>query len=468
MRDGGYFVTTGQQTGLFGGPLYTIYKALTAVRLARALEAVLERPVAPLFWVASTDHDWDEVNHVQLLDAENALHRLVLPADADAPPASTAHRAVGEGIEGVLDELERILPPSEFVPPLLERVRAAYSPGRSMASAFAELLADLLEPFDVVLVDPSTPALQALAAPVLRAEIEHAAENEDRLIRQTERLVAAGYHGQVTVGGGAVNVAYEDEEGRERLVRENGAFVLRRTKRRLTLADTLGLLESEPGRFSGTVLLRPVVESALFPTVAYVGGPSEVSYFAQTGCLFQAHGIEMPLVMPRASVTLVERKVRKVLDKFGLEPADFRTPARELATRIVRDELPPAAADAMRELRRAIQDGYDALTAATKAIDPTLKGPLTSARNASHAALKDVEKKLLTHLKEQNSTAVEQLDKAATNLYPSGAPQERVLNVLQYLGRYGPELLPAVAAALPMTLDRPAPDWSGVECGGGA
>lgn len=465
VREGGYFVTTGQQTGLLTGPLYTVYKALSAVRLARALEPILEKPVAPLFWVASTDHDWSEVNHVQLLDPENRLHRLELAEAPGVPPVSMARHPVGPGIEDVLRQLAELLPPSEFVAPLLARIREAYHPERTMAEAFTDLIGELLGPFDVVLVDPSHPEVAELAAPLLRAEIQNAPEHERRLERQTQRLVEAGYHGQVWVGGRAVNVAYEDGEGRERLVREDGSFQLRRTKRRLTEDELLGLLETEPERFSATVLLRPVVESSLFPTVAYVGGPAELSYFAQTGCLFKAHGIDMPLVFPRFSVTLVERKVRKVMDKFGLTVEDFSQPVRELSARIVREGLPPDVDAAVSALRRQLDEGYEALLGATKSIDPTLKGPLTAAKNTSHVALREAEKKILSHLKEQQATTLEQLEKAAANLSPGGAAQERALNPVQYLARYGPELLSAVAEALTVDLTAAAPTWRGVECG---
>ena len=464
VREGGFFVTTGQQTGLFTGPLYTIYKALSAVRLAAALEPVLGKPVVPLFWVASTDHDFEEVNHAGLLDAQNVLHRLELPADPAQPPVSMANRRLGAGIESTLAELAQVLPQNDFTTPLLALARSAYRPDATMAEAFADMLAGLLEPFGLVLVDPAHPELRRLAAPVLGREIAHAAENEEALVRQTQRLVESGYHAQVAVGAGAVNVSYEDESGRERLIREGGGFLLRRTKRRLSREEVLATLEAQPERFSPNVLLRPVVESTLFPTVAYVAGPSELSYFAQTGCLFKAHGLEMPLIHPRASAALVERKVAKVVEKFGLELEDFHQPTRELAARVVRDDMPPEVEAAVAALRDGLNQGYDALARAAEQLDPTLKGPLMAARNASHVALREAEKKIVSHVKARSAVTTEQLEKAAANLYPGGAPQERVLNVLQYIARYGPELLAEIAQALPIALAEQAPDWQGVEC----
>jgi bacillithiol biosynthesis cysteine-adding enzyme BshC len=452
----GVFVTTGQQAGLFTGPLYTIYKILSAVRLARALEPVLERPVAPLFWIASDDHDWEEVNHVDILDRQNVLHRIALPTPEEAPPVSMGRKLLGPEVDAVFGDFVQALPTTEFAGALLEQLRNAYRPGRSMAEAFADTLAALLAPFDVLLVDGGHPGVKAAATAIIERELERSADHEALLSEQTRRLEAAGYHAQVPILPGATNVFYEDELGRDRFYREGGAFVLRRTGRRFDGAELGSLLATHPERFSGNVVLRPVIENAVFPTVAYVGGPGEVSYYGQYRPLFEAHGIAMPVVFPRHSLLLIEGKIRKVLDRFHLEPDDFRHPTHEVAARVVREEIPDVVRDAIQELRRSIGEGYERLMAAAQGIDATLKGPLQGARNASFVQLAEAEKKIAHHLKMQNALMVDQLEKAAANLYPKGQPQERVLNIYQYLVRYGTELLPALAEAMDVRLGAPA------------
>ncbi|HEX6939611.1 MAG TPA: bacillithiol biosynthesis cysteine-adding enzyme BshC [Longimicrobiales bacterium] len=449
----GLCVTTGQQPGLFTGPLYTIYKALAAVRLADALERALGRPVLPVFWIASDDHDWDEANHTYVLDRENTLHRIELAGVAGAPPASMRNRLLGAEIETALSEFVQHLPSTEFAGPLLELLRKAYRPGRSVAAAFTELLTTLLERFDIGFVDGGAPALKAASAELLGRELAQSEEHERLLSRRAAALEAAGYHVQVPVLEGATNVLYEDEHGRDRLFRDDGGFVLRRTGRRFGRGELLGLLRAAPERFSANVALRPVVESALLPTVAYVGGPGEVSYFGQLGPLFEAHEIAMPVVFPRFGVTLVEPKVRKVLDRFGVDIDDFRQPAHELAARVVRREMPAEVTEAIHVLRRQLAEGYERLARAASEIDPTLRGPLEKARNAGHVQLAEVEKKIAHHLKMQGDLGIEQLGKARANLFPDGRPQERVLNVYQYLVRFGTELLQAVAGAMEVELD---------------
>lgn len=444
----GFFVTTGQQPGLFGGPLYSVHKALSAVALARRLEPILDAPVLALFWVASDDHDWEEANHVHLLDTANALHRLTLPGDAQ-PPRSMGRRRLDGTAEPVLGELADLLPSSDFTPDLMNRLRAAYGKDATVASAFTATVAQILDGIDLGLVDGQDPVVRRLAAPVLRRELEASGAHEVALREQTERLESAGYSGQVPVLPGASNVFYEDDDhGRERLFREGDGWRLRASGGRLSDAELWALWDENATGFSPNVVLRPVVESVVFPTLAYVAGPGEIRYLAQTAGLFAAHGVDMPLVYPRLSVTLVESKVAKVMDRFGLELAEFQRPVHELIAAVVRADVPPEVDAAIGRLRESLQSGYEELFESARAVDPTLKGPIFGARNDALRGLSEVEKKIRQHVKLKEETELEQVEKAAVNLSPLGKPQERVLNVHQYLARYGTGLLAGILEAM--------------------
>lgn len=458
----GFVVTTGQQPGLFGGPLYTAYKILTAVKLAETLERELRVPVAPLFWVPADDHDWQEVHHVSVLDTRNQLLRLELE-DRAAAPASMARRKL-DGVADLIAQLQAALPQNEFAAECIELLASCYRPDASIADAFRNLVARFFSAFDLLTTSSADPNLKRFCIPLFRAELEHAESHGTLLRAQTDRLIAAGYHEQVAIAPDAANLMYEDQSGRERLVREENGWLLRRTKRYFEHGELITLLETEPDRFSANVLLRPVVESFAFPTLAYVGGPAEVSYFAQTGCLFAAHNVAMPLVLPRNSIDLVEAKVRKVLDKFDLAPTDFRRPVHELVSQMARDELPEGVKAALLQLRRSLTTGYEALVDASLGIDPTLRGPLESARNSGHKQVEDAERKILSHLKKQQQTSVEQLQKASVHLYPDSQPQERVIGMVSYLARYGPAFLTGIAQAIEVEIDRKAEGWDGVRC----
>lgn len=467
-RGEGYVVTTGQQAGILGGPLFTIHKALSAVALADALQERLRVPVLPVFWVASEDHDWAEIADLHLLDTANRLQRFALddPAGehAGGTGPSVAHRRLDATVHELIEQVRGVLPPTDFRDAMLDRFGAAYAPGTSVSDAFEALLADLLASTPLATVQASNPALKRASIPILRAELENGAGHEERLRSRTEQLAAAGYEPQVPIQAGAENVFYEGEAGRERLVRTEDGWATRGRGIRLVREHALAELQRDPARFSPNVLLRPVVESALLPTLAYVGGPAEVRYFAQTGCLFEAHGVGMPIVVARASITVIEGKNRKVLDKFGLDLADLALPEQELAARIVAGEMPDEVAAALKGLRAAIGEGYGTLTEAVKPIDATLKGPIGAARSDAFNALGEIEKRITRALKARNEVSLEQIAKARANLFPNGKPQERVLNPLQYLVRYGDAFVAQVRARIRYELDGSADGWRGVEC----
>jgi bacillithiol synthase len=267
-RGEGFMITTGQQPGLFGGPLYSVYKALTAVAVARRIETLLAVPVLALFWVASDDHDWEEANHVHVLDTGNELRRLQLEGSAE-PGRSMGRRRLEQGAETALADLAEALPPSDFAPSVLERLRNLYRPENTVAGAFAGLLADLFQGLPLGLVDSQDPVVRELAHPVIERELDRAAEHEAALARRTAELEAEGLGAQVLVPPGSSNVFLEEEpRGRERLLRHDGHWVLRGSGRRLTDAQVRERVANAPASLSPNVLLRPVVESFIFPTLA--------------------------------------------------------------------------------------------------------------------------------------------------------------------------------------------------------
>ncbi|HSJ26512.1 MAG TPA: bacillithiol biosynthesis cysteine-adding enzyme BshC [Longimicrobiales bacterium] len=461
----GYFVTTGQQPALFGGPLYTLYKVLGSIRLAEVLERQLGRPVLALFWIGADDHDWAEANHASLLDSQHYVHRLTVRGDPKAPPIPLSERTWGPGVDSVVDEFVSLLPPSEFRDDVVAHVRAAYTPGSTVAASFTATMELLLRGRRVAMVSSAHPAVRQTAAPVLLREVEGAAAHAAALHRQTARLEAAGYAPQVQLADEASNIMLLGPDGRDRIMRDGDGWRTRRERHGLPGEKLQQMIGAEPDRFSPNVLLRPVVESAVFPTVAYVAGPGELSYFAQLGCLFEAHGILQPVVVARPSVTLVDAKMRRLLGRIGLEPEGVRRPYQELLTEVVRREIPPAAGNALERIRRVLHESYGELMELTAEIDPTLRGPLTAARNWSTVRANEAEKRIVRHMKRRNAILVEQVRKVSASLHPDGAPQERVLSPLPLLARHGPELVAAVEAALDLT-PVPVAQWHGPECGG--
>lgn len=439
VAEDGFLVTTGQQPGLFTGPLYTLHKAVSAVALARWLEGVLEVPVVPVFWTASEDHDWAEVDHTDLIGVDNEVHRLRLEPPAGAGELPLHRLPLGADIDAALDQVAQLLPATEFTPQCLELFRGAWKPGVTLGQGVRDTLAGLLGGHGMAFVDAADPTLKQASVPVLEDAIRRAEAHEHALAERTAEMEAAGWTAQVPVLGGGVNV-FVESPGRERLYREGAAFRLR-AGAPIGLDALLRRLREDPGTVSPNVLLRPVVEAAVLPTVGYVAGPAESAYLGEVGPLFRSHGIAQPMVFPRFSVTMIERKVGKVLEKLSLEPAALARPLHEIARDLVREETPEAVRRALDDLRGALERGSASLLEAARPLDPTLKGPIDRVRSVAMDALSDAERKIDQAVKRQSETTLQQIEKARVHLYPDGVPQERLTSPLYFLARYGPELV---------------------------
>ena len=453
VEEGGYMVTTGQQPGLFGGPMYSLHKALTAVRLAEALEESLGRPVLPIFWVASEDHDWAEANHVDVIGVDNELHRIELPApDPDVSPP--IHRVpLGSGIGTLVEEFVQYLPETDFSREYVDLLRGAFVPDRTIADGFHTTLQHLLGRFGLFFTDAAHPAVKQGSASLLRNELTRAGELEQVLQETSAALEGAGYGTQVAILEGGVNLFLEGPAGRERIYRDGDGFRLRTSGTSLTGEEILARQSEDPSVLSPNVLLRPVVESEIFPTLAYVGGPGEMAYFAQLKGYFEAHGITMPVVYPRWTATPIEGKIRKVLDKFGLDVSALDRPFHEMSGEIARDEMPEEVRASLGRLRGEIAKGVAAVQEATKALDPTLKGPAQHVRSQAFAALDELERKVVQAVKREAETTLSQLEKAQLHLYPNGNPTERVQSPFYFLARYGGAVLDGLYANFGVNLE---------------
>jgi bacillithiol synthase len=447
VEEGGAFVTTGQQAGLLTGPLYTIHKALSAVRLAATLERRLGVLVLPVFWIASDDADWAEVNHIHLPTGQSTVRRIELSGPT-TPPLPMSERTIGTEIETVLEEVEHAIRNEAFAAHYLDLVRRAYPAGATVAEGFRAMLRELLAPFDVCLVDAADPQLKRASVPLLWRALEEAATHEEVLARRSRELQTQGYHTQVPVLATATNVAYHGPAGRERLFRTDAGFVARESRRSFEPAELRAELERDPSRFSPTVFLRPVVESVVLPTLAYVAGPGEIGYFAQADALFECLDVRTPVVAPRFAATLVEPFAGRLLERLGLTVEELSGPAHEVVHALARRETPPEVQQALAELRSDLAAGFARLATAAAGLDPTLRTMVGARANRALAGVADAERRILRAVKRREATTVARVTRLRAHLRPGGEPQDRVLNVLHYLARYGPSLMEDLARAV--------------------
>jgi len=445
---GALCVTTGQQPGLLTGPLYGVHKALSAVALARAASAHWGRDVVPVFWVAGDDHDFAEGNHTYVLSGANDAQRIALrERDPGAPLTPLYREPVGAEIAGVLDAVRAALPETEFRAGVLEWLERHYRPEADLAEAYAEAMAELLGPHGLVVFRPTHAAAKQAMAPWLIRLLDQAAPLGGALAATAGWLERDGRPVPVAVDEAATLVMLEDTLGRDRLLRDGAGFVTRRGGGRFGRADLERIAHEEPRRLSPNVLARPVIEAAILPTVAYVAGPGELAYLPQAAPVYQTLGVVAQAAVPRWSGFVVEGRVRKVLEKYRITPEALNGPAGQLEASLAAEELPPAVREALAALRAAVDGHYPRLAEAAAAVDPTLRKPIDSTKNATLAGLANVEKRIIAHLKNQNEILRQQIDKARANLFPLGQPQERIVNVASYLARYGPDFLGAVLEA---------------------
>lgn len=461
LDDDGVLVSAGQQPVLFLGPLYVLYKALAAIQLAEEVRSATGRPALALFWVASDDHDWREVAGTRLLDRENRLRTLRIE-----PPPGRGERSVGptslpEEIDDRIDDLTQLLPDSEFIDDYLNLFREAYEPGRSVAGAFGRALSGVLGRRPLAWLDTSRPDVKSAAAPLFRRALEDASGGGAALRSGTERVREAGYEPQIPLLEGAGQLFYDTGEARVRLYREGGdGFSLGRNGREVPAAELLAELERDPGRFSPNVALRPVLESWLLPVSYTVLGPGELSYWAQLPPLFDRRGVAMPAVRPRPSWVVVERKVEKVLRKVDADPEAFRDGGEALIRRAVSDSRPHGVDSALEVLRGSIEASIEELGAAVERELPGIRSSVGKAKSDLFAAVDEMDRAVDDRVEERQEVQVRQIRKAAVHLYPDSSPQERVLNPLYYLARYGDDFVAAVEEAgrrRPLR-PRPGPD----------
>lgn len=431
-------VVTGQQAVLFGGPLLVLYKALAAVRVAAALEAERGSPVVPVFWVASDDHDFEEIRSVAILDSAGQ-RRALRYAPRQEPSGQPASAIVlDETISGLVAELAAALPASPHREAFVARVAQCYRPQTSLAQAFASLLSSLLP--DLVVLDPADPALKTLMVPVLRRELAEASPTSRFAARVGAELSAAGYHQQVPVREGFLNAFVVEQGERHALAVQGGGIEVRGTGRRLPIDEAVRWLESDPLAWSAGALLRPLVQDHLLPTAAYVGGPAELAYHAQIGPSYAHFGIPRPVLVPRPGATLVEPAQARALEAEALSLADLQADPETLLARWAKQAHPEIASGFARA-RATIESEWHALGAALGAVDPTLQAAADAAKGRALHQLEGLEEKATRALKKREQTRAERLRRTRDALFPGGSPQERVLGLAGLVSRHGDAVL---------------------------
>jgi len=445
-------VLTGQQAGLFGGPLFTILKALTALKLAEHVTREHGAPAVAVFWIEAEDHDWDEVRSCTVFDSDMAPRTVSLPPRTGDPLPVAAVR-LDPRITDVLTELEQILPPTEFRSSLIADLHSAYAPGAGMADAFGRWLERVLGDRGLVVYDASDPAAKPFVADVFSRELSSPGQTARLAAQAGADLVARGFHTQVQSSEDSVDgvaLFRLDTHGRRPIQARNGGFVV--NDQPVAPAALAQEASERPAAFSPSVLLRPIVQDTIFPTVCYVAGPNELAYLGQLRGIYARFGVPMPLMYSRATATIVDSAAARFLAKYNIAFESLQPQDDSMLNELLRTQIPAEVDEALAAATRAIEEHMAHVIDVMPALDPTLEGAARTTLSRMQKDLETLQSKTIQAAKRRHETLRRQFVRTRALTFPNGHAQERSISFVTFLNQYGPSLVERLWQELPVGL----------------
>ena len=434
-------VVTGQQLGILGGPLYTFYKIITAIKLAAFLsERYDEYYFVPIFWLEGDDHDFNEVRGINLISDSNGISKIAYGEELidEDNKGSVGNLKFNESLEPFYLELEKNLRNTEFTAPLLEKIKSFYKSGASFKAAFRELIFWLFDQYGLVIFDPQDSKIKELLKPIFKKEIVDFRIHTEKLVSTSAKLEEV-YHAQVKVR--PINLFYSNEEGRYLIEPVENEFRLKRKRRKFTLEELLSLIESEPGSFSPNVLLRPICQDYILPTSFYVGGPSEISYFAQVMPLYDFYKIESPIVYPRSSATIIEKNIASIIEKFDINLSELFHDPEKLKQKIMDSISKTSVDEIFNNASNHIEVVLDQLKEKLFEFDKTMSDAGSKYKQKIFHDLEILKEKTIEAQKRKYETTLRQVDKVANVILPNSVLQEREINFIYFANKYGTDIL---------------------------
>jgi bacillithiol biosynthesis cysteine-adding enzyme BshC len=435
-------VVGGQQAGLFTGPLLVIHKAISIIRAARQAAAELGRPVIPVFWIAGEDHDFHEVNHIDQLSSLLTIERIELheqPEHQGKRPTISQRAVAAAEWEAAIKELEAQLQQTEFKLGLMESLREIAGSSSNLSEMFAKIMAKLFGAYGLVLLDSDDPALRRIESPMFREILTNNTELEHALQSAKSMQESLGFEPSAEVREGSANFFIIQNGERIALHRNADAseFHDKSGSLQYRVEQLLTLTEQSPGSFSNNVFTRPLMQDYLFPVLATVLGPGEISYWGLTKQAFRAFDMQMPIIMPRLEFTLIEGTVRKQLDKLGLslEDAFFHIDRKRDEWLSAQDSL--GLAEQFAEVKQRFDELYAPVLKVVASINPGLKALGETNHQKITEQINFLETRAKDAFESQFDASKRQFERIKWSLAPLGKRQERVYNVFAYLNRYG-------------------------------
>lgn len=438
-QPGTLVISGGQQSGLFTGPLLVIYKAISIIKAANYASEQLGRPVVPIFWIAGEDHDWDEVNHTYVLSSDLQINRIrLIREDQNRLPVSKIGIS-NEMWDKSLTELEQLLSGSEFKEQLIADLGQISRESQTLTIAFAKLLGKWFGKYGLILLDSADENLRKLEAPIFEAIITHNDELEQSYHDTAKAIGELGLAAQADVAEGGANLFYIHGNDRLLLFKQDDKFMDRKQQVSFTKDELLHELSQHPERFSNNVLTRPLMQDSILPVLGTVLGAGEIAYWGLTRKAFEVLGLQMPILLPRMSFTVVEGTLHKHMDKYELNWEDIISPEKFAQKRNA--WLSEQDQWNIEEQFSRIKDSFKGMYEPLIEQLGEIQAGLLKLGNANKDKIVDqieyLQNKAKDALERTNEAGMRHFDRIELSLYPSHKPQERVFNIFYYLNRYG-------------------------------
>ena len=439
-------VVTGQQVGILGGPVYTVYKAITAIQLARDLEKK-GIPCVPVFWMETNDHDFDEIRKTGFINSDGEPFRIEYDDPGVTQGGPVGGIQLSEAINQFLELVQGASRETEFSSQIFGLIRDSYMPGRTFGDAFGRFMSGLFSAFGLILFNPNDSEVGKVSRDFYRRVIEKGPEFSEAVETISRELAGEEYPAQVKLPEGSAHLFYM-HEGKRLLLKREG--VLKAGTREFTGAGIEKEIEESPEKFSPTVLTRPLLQDYLFPTISYIAGPAELAYWAQVKPLYALMGMNMPLVYPRASGTLLESRTVKILDTFNLSAVDVIADPAGISRRVVKSMLSGEDEALFNNFREDITRNHIKLLAYASAVDKTLQGAVDTMRGKIEYQINNLQQKITKAQERKHSITTDKITRAASFIMPQGKPQERELSICHFLLRHGTELIARLVTEIPL------------------
>jgi len=427
---------TGQQAGLFGGPLLTLVKALGIIKAARLYSEQLDRPVLPIFSIAGDDHDFEEAGHTYLLDRGGSVTRHAYKCTADiAPAVADIKLDDSEELDRLLRQLHDSLGESDFTSELYRVIERAYTQDATLVSAFGKLMAHFTQDLGLILFNPADAEVKQVAAPFFRVLIEKQDQLHTVLSDTGQRLVQSGYHIQVEKSPEAASL-FHHQPGRFPIMYRDGGFAA--GEEFWTKSELLDEIEVHPEQFSPDALTRPVMQSFLFPVLSQKCGPSELAYMAQLNPLFNLFNRTAPLHVARPTLTIVEKRIKRLMDDMGITFEQMTSDVEQVVNRVLGETFPVNLQGSMSDLREKIARQFDKFADEALSFEPGQKRNAEQVKGKIDHLLKGFEAKLFAAHKKKSQHLRDRVYRIANTIYPRRDLQERTINICSFLARYGP------------------------------